>query len=160
VALERFKQAQDDSHCGFVRALEELQSGQKTSHWIWYIFPQLTGLGHSSLARHYAIKDLDEACEYLCDPILRDRLQQTTQAVADQLAKGVRLTDLMGSRIDALKLVSSLTLFQLAADRLAASEGPKAIPPLAPLFADVLAVAAKQGFAPCAFTLSAGHSEK
>jgi uncharacterized protein (DUF1810 family) len=95
--------------------LAEIRRGRKTSHWIWYIFPQLEGLGRSSIARAYAIRDLAEACNYLRDPLLRARYEEITSAVSDQLTRGVSLEDLMGSRTDALKLVSSLTLFRAAA---------------------------------------------
>ncbi len=72
------------------------------------------------MAENYAIRDLAEACDYLRDPLLRARYEEITAAVSDQLARGLALEDLMGSRIDALKLVSSLTLFRAAARRLAA----------------------------------------
>src|SRR5207249_9078244 len=88
----------------------------------WYIFPQIGGLGRSSTARAYAIEDLAEACAYLRDPILRERYEEIVAAVSEQLVRGIRFEDLMGGRTDALKLVSSLTLFRAAAEQLARSD--------------------------------------
>jgi len=117
MSLQRFHQAQSSRSAGYDTALAEIRRGRKTSHWIWYIFPQLAGLGRSAMAENYAIRDLAEACDYLRDPLLRDRYEEITAAVSDQLARGLALEDLMGSRIDALKLVSSLALFRAAAER-------------------------------------------
>ena len=119
MSLARFHEAQADPHAGYDTALAEIRGGCKTSHWIWYIFPQLAGLGHSPMAEKYAIRDLAEACEYLHGPFLRAHYEEITSAVSDQLARGIALEDLMGSHIDALKLVSSLTLFRAATARLA-----------------------------------------
>src|SRR3954470_11411387 len=119
MSLVRFHEAQADPHAGYDTALAEIRRGRKTSHWIWYIFPQLAGLGRSAMAEKYAIRDLAEACDYLHDPLLRARYEEITAAVSDQLADGVAVEELMGSRIDALKLVSSLTLFRDAAQSLA-----------------------------------------
>ena len=109
--LERFHEAQASPSAGYDTALAEIRRGRKTSHWIWYIFPQIEGLGRSSTARDYAIRDLAEACDYLRDPLLRARYEEIADAVSDQLACGRALEDLTGGRTDALKLVSSLTLF-------------------------------------------------
>ena len=73
MSLQRFHEAQTDPRVGYDRALAEIRCGRKTSHWIWYIFPQLAGLGRSAMAEKYAIRDLAEACDYLRDPILRAR---------------------------------------------------------------------------------------
>ena len=70
MSLDRFHDAQASPSAGYDTALAEIRRGRKTSHWIWYIFPQLAGLGRSSTARAYAIRDLAEACEYLRDPLL------------------------------------------------------------------------------------------
>src|SRR2546430_14493711 len=118
MSLERFHEAQAEHSAGYDTALAETRAGGKRSHWIWYIFPQIEGLGRSSMARDYAIRDLDEACAYLRDPLLRARYEEIVAAVSEQLVRGIRLEDLMGSRIDALKLVSSLTLFRAAAEQL------------------------------------------
>ena len=143
-SLARFHEAQDAPRSGFATALAELQSGRKTSHWIWYIFPQLAGLGHSSTAKFYALADLAEARAYLADPILRHRLLAATEAVALQLASGARLTAVMGGQIDAQKLVSSLTLFRRAVlpDDALANAAER-----------VLESAESQGFPPCELTL-------
>ena len=119
MSLERFHEAQANRWAGYDAALAEIRAGGKRSHWIWYIFPQIEGLGRSSMARDYAIRDLDETCAYLRDPLLRARYEEIAAAVSEQLVRGIRLEDLMGSRIDALKLVSSLTLFRAAAEQLA-----------------------------------------
>ena len=152
MSLQRFLEAQADPHAGYDTALAEIRRGRKTSHWIWYIIPQLAGLGHSAMAAKYAIRDLAEACDYLRDPILRARYEEITAAVGDQLARGIALEELVGSRIDALKLVSSLTLFRAAANRLAGAD-----PAFARSFTTsidaILSHAAAQGYAPCVRTL-------
>ena len=153
MTLHRFHEAQADPHVGYETALAEIRGGRKTSHWIWYIFPQLAGLGHSSMAQKYAIRDLAEACDYLRDPLLRARYEEITTAVSDQLARGSALEKLMGSRIDALKLVSSLTLFRAAAERLATAD-PAFARSFAALVDVILKHAATQGYPPCARTLN------
>jgi len=117
-SLDRFKTAQDESASGFKTALAEMRSGRKTSHWIWYIFPQLQGLGQSSMARRYGIHGLPEACEYLSDPVLGERLLKITRVVVEKLSLGSRITTLMGSSVDTQKLISSVTLFHHAAGKL------------------------------------------
>lgn len=147
MTLERFKQAQADPVAGFATALAELKRRRKTSHWIWYVFPQIAGLGRSPAAQKYALRDLEEARGYLRDPVLRGRLEAGIETVAEQLANGIELETLMGGRIDALKLVSSLTLFELAASEPASvrvREWARA----------VLEEAGRQGFPRCAFTLA------
>lgn len=105
--LERFVQAQADS---YVHALREIKSGRKTSHWMWYIFPQLSGLGHSQTARYYAIRDRAEAEAYLAHPVLGKRLLE----ISSELLKleSSDATAVMGWPDD-LKLKSSMTLFNL-----------------------------------------------
>jgi len=152
MSLARFHDAQANRTVGYNTALAEIRSGRKTSHWIWYIFPQLAGLGHSPMAQNYAIHDLAEACDYLRDPLLRARYEEITAAVSDQLARGVALEELMGSRIDALKLVSSLTLFRAAAERMANGD-PAFSHSLAEVIDLTLKHAATQGHPPCARTL-------
>ncbi len=109
-SLDRFRRAQDAPHAGFAEAFRELQAGRKTGHWIWYIFPQLAGLGRSSTAVYYGLAGSDEAAAYLRDPVLGDRLIAAAAIVRAHLAKPspVRLEELMGSSIDALKLVSCM----------------------------------------------------
>ncbi len=72
--LDRFRQAQDATHAGYAVALRELQAGEKTSHWIWYVFPQLAGLGRSSTAVYYGLAGVEEAAAYLRDRVLGERL--------------------------------------------------------------------------------------
>lgn len=151
MSLERFKEAQDNEGT-FARAMSELRAGEKRSHWIWFVFPQLAGLGRSANAHHYALRNLDEARGYLRDDILRARLIEATEAVADRLADGVRLRELMGGEIDALKLVSSLTLFERAAAERAAND--EAMATIAALCRRVLAIAEQQGYGRCAHTLN------
>src|SRR6476660_5604193 len=101
---ERFHEAQANRSGGYDVALAEIRAGGKRSHWIWYIFPQIEGLGHSSTARAYALQDLGEACAYLRDPTLRARYEEIVAAVSEQLNRGVRMENLMGSQTDSLKL--------------------------------------------------------
>ena len=150
--LDRFHDAQASPSAGYDTALAEIRRGRKTSHWIWYIFPQLEGLGRSSTARAYAIRDLAEACEYLRDPLLRARYEEIAGAVSEQLARGRALEDLMGGRTDALKLVSSLTLFRAAAQSLA-GEDPT-FDSLAQRCDSILGQTSAQGYPPCAQTLA------
>lgn len=107
--LERFVRAQADGV--YQQALAELRAGRKTTHWMWFVFPQLTGLGRSSTATHFAIADLDEARAYLQHPVLEHRLLEAARAVADGPAPTAE--HLLG-RVDAMKLRSSMTLFEAA----------------------------------------------
>ena len=106
--LSRFVEAQEGI---YPTALAELQRGKKESHWMWFIFPQLAGLGHSSMARRYAIQNLDEARAYLAHPILGPRLLECCRALLGVTGKSAN--QIMGSPDD-LKLRSSTTLFQQA----------------------------------------------
>jgi uncharacterized protein (DUF1810 family) len=148
MSLERFHQAQADTYSGYQAALAEMRSGRKRSHWIWYVFPQLAGLGRSGAAQHYAIQDIDEACEYLRDPVLRARYEEITAAVAEKLEAGVPVERLMGGSIDALKLASSLTLFSAAASRLADEASA-----LARRCDAILRIMTPQGYPACQFTM-------
>jgi uncharacterized protein (DUF1810 family) len=152
--LTRFKKAQKQALSGFEAALAEIRAGHKRSHWIWYIFPQLIGLGSSGPARVYGIDGLGEATAYLRDPELRARLLLIATAVAEHLRKEtpLPLTTLMGSTIDVLKLVSSLTLFEDAARRLHASEGLPEYEALERVAKEILAAAATQGYPACRYT--------
>jgi uncharacterized protein (DUF1810 family) len=109
--LTRFHEAQENV---WPVALAELRAGRKATHWIWFIFPQLTALGRSATALHYGIADLAEARAYLADPVLGARLDACADAVL--LHAGERPEAIMGT-VDALKLRSSATLFALAAGR-------------------------------------------
>ena len=153
--LERFKLAQESSQSGFQSALAEIRSGGKRGHWIWYVFPQLGGLGSSGPSQSFAIDGVEEAIEFLHDIELRRRLLTIAAAVAEQLRtrKATSLSALMGSDIDARKVVSSLTLFGQVARNLGAAEGSEAYDAIAGVAEDVLAVAASEGYPPCAYTL-------
>jgi uncharacterized protein (DUF1810 family) len=151
MSLERFHRAQAGRWAGYATALAEIRAGRKSSHWIWYIFPQIDGLGRSSTAREYALRDLDEACAYLRDPLLRTRYEEIAAAVAEQLAQGIPIEDLMGDSTDALKLASSLTLFRTTANHLAETDA--AFTPLAERCDSILQKINIQGYPPCAFTL-------
>lgn len=89
-------------------ALNEISNGRKTTHWMWYIFPQLSGLGRSEMATYYGIKSLKEAEEYLNHPILGKRLQEISSALLKHTNKSAN--EILGSPDD-LKLHSSMTLF-------------------------------------------------
>jgi uncharacterized protein (DUF1810 family) len=105
--LQRFVSAQDRDGT-FERAMAELQRGRKTSHWMWFVFPQIAGLGNSPMARKYAISSLDEARAYWHHPILGERLRRSVKIVATGPESDV--VRLFGV-VDALKLRSSMTLF-------------------------------------------------
>jgi uncharacterized protein (DUF1810 family) len=105
--LQRFLDAQDTV---YERALAELRAGRKTSHWMWFVFPQIAGLGRSPMAQRYAIGSLDEARAYLAHPVLGERLREASRALLDHGG-----TEAIFGGIDALKLRSSMTLFDRAA---------------------------------------------
>ena len=108
-SLERFVVAQDDGSYG--QALAELWAGRKRGHWMWFVFPQLAGLGRSSTAQFFALDGLSEARAYLGHPVLGPRLLACTQALLD--LPGDDPVAVLGD-IDAVKLRSSMTLFDLA----------------------------------------------
>jgi uncharacterized protein (DUF1810 family) len=152
MSLERFHEAQASHSAGYDTALAEIRAGGKRSHWIWYIFPQIEGLGRSSTARAYAMRNLGEGCAYLRDSVLRARYEEIVSAVSEQLARGIRVEDLMGGRTDALKLISSLSLFRAAAEQLAREDPVYAS--LAEGLATLLGQTSGQGYPPCDFTLT------
>ena len=106
--LERFIVAQEPLYS---TALGELRRGRKQSHWMWFIFPQIAGLGSSAMARHYAIGSLDEARAYLAHPLLGPRLAECTLALLSH--RGQSASAILGP-VDAMKLQSSMTLFRRA----------------------------------------------
>jgi uncharacterized protein (DUF1810 family) len=110
--LERFRAAQEQGGA-YVSALAELRAGRKRSHWIWFVFPQIDGLGSSPTARRYAIRSLDEARGYLADDVLGPRLRECCEALL-ALDPAADVDAVLGG-IDAIKLRSSMTLFGLAA---------------------------------------------
>ncbi|MBA2321897.1 MAG: DUF1810 family protein [Deltaproteobacteria bacterium] len=141
--LQRFVEAQAGTYAA---ALAELRRGEKRGHWIWWVFPQLEGLGSSATSRRYALANPDDAVAWLRHPVLGPRLAESVAVVRGQVERSVPLRTLMGSAIDCAKLVSSLTLF--------VGVGPGE-PGREALVADAqaeLAVARQQGFGPCAFT--------
>jgi uncharacterized protein (DUF1810 family) len=152
--LERFRNAQNAPHDGFATAVAELQAGRKRSHWIWYVFPQLAGLGHSSTATYYGLAGPEEAGAYLRDPVLGERLLAAAAVVREHLSRTppVRLEQLMGSRIDALKLVSCMTLFEDVAKKLGAVDPRPQFAAMAEHAERILTAAAAQGYRRCAFT--------
>ncbi len=121
--LERFVAAQDQGGT-YDAALEELRAGRKRSHWMWFVFPQIAGLGQSPISRRYAISSLAEAKAYLAHPILGPRLSECARIVASLQATSA---DEIFGGIDALKLRSSMTLFAQA-------------DPTEPVFGEVLEV--------------------
>lgn len=151
--LDRFRDAQDSPYDGFESALDEVRTGGKSGHWIWYVFPQISGLGTSGASKTFAIDGQVEAMEFLRDSDLRSRYLTISQAVAEQLRAGRPLRALMGSDIDTKKLVSSLTLFGHVAKQLHEAEGVGAYSSVAIVADEVLALAATQGYPPCAYTL-------
>jgi uncharacterized protein (DUF1810 family) len=107
--LDRFLTAQRGVYEG---VLDELRRGRKTGHWIWFIFPQLDGLGRSETSRYYGISSLDEARAYLADPVLGARLRECAALL---LASNARTaTEILGG-VDAMKVRSCMTLFHRAA---------------------------------------------
>ena len=109
MSLDRFIQAQDQTYAG---ALAELKAGKKTGHWIWWIFPQMRGLGTSHNSTYYGLADEDEARAYLKHPLLGARFRECVGVIHRHLYEGgVATLTLMGSEVDVLKLRSSLELF-------------------------------------------------
>lgn len=107
--LDRFLVAQERD---YRYALEEMRNGRKQGHWIWYIFPQQKGLGHSYNSEYYGLDGLDEAKAYIQHPVLGKRLREICHALLDNKGKDIRF--IMGSSIDVIKLKSSMQLFDLA----------------------------------------------
>lgn len=108
--LGRFLEAQEFCEI-YTLALSEMKAGRKRSHWIWYVFPQVKGLGLSYNSRLYGVVDLEEARQYLADDVLGTRLREITQAVLSH--KDIEANTLMNGEIDAVKLCSSMTLFDI-----------------------------------------------
>ena len=103
--LERFIEAQKNS---YQTALDEIKNGYKSSHWMWFIFPQLDGLGFSYMAKLYGIKNLEETSQYLSHPVLGERLREISGELLKHKDKSA--CEILGE-IDAMKLKSSMTLF-------------------------------------------------
>ena len=109
--LERFVEAQEPV---YARALDEIRRGIKRTHWMWFIFPQIVGLGRSAMAARYAIRTLDEAGAYLAHPLLGARYVECVSALQDRA--GHDPVAIFGE-VDAMKLRSSLTLFEAASGK-------------------------------------------
>lgn len=105
--MERFLKAQENS---YPVALKEIKNGRKLSHWIWYIFPQLAELGISSTAKYYGIKDINEAKQYLENPVLRERLIE----ISTELLKNDNTSVSILGYVDSMKVKSCMTLFHEA----------------------------------------------
>ena len=116
--LQRFVEAQTRV---FAQARAELMAGQKRSHWMWFIFPQIRGLGSSEMAQRFAISGLEEACAYLMHAVLGPRLRECTELV--NALQGVGLDEIFGYPDD-LKFHSSITLFDRAAKQAPCAEEP------------------------------------
>ena len=116
VSIARFLEAQNAGQpSSYDMALAELRTGRKRSHWVWFVLPQLQGLGRSTMALRFGVHGIEEAKVYLADPILRRRLEEVIAVIAEQLHKPDQYLDrLMGSGLDAAKTVSCLTLFEAA----------------------------------------------
>ena len=112
--LQRFLGAQESF---YAQALKEIRNGRKTSHWIWFIFPQVRGLGHSPMSENYGIGSLDEAKAYLDDPVLRSRLVEISTALLihakGSLFRKAKSAEQIFGYTDALKVRSCMTLFDL-----------------------------------------------
>ena len=121
--LDRFRSAQEKD---LATAIAEIKAGHKESHWIWFIFPQLRGIGHSSMSRYYAIEDLEEAVAYLEDPYLCGNLIAVSQALLDQEQNDA--SEIFGWPDD-LKVKSCMTLFEQAAEELSRDAGRPAQAP-------------------------------
>jgi len=116
--LERFVAAQEDDHT-YRRAVDELRAGRKVSHWMWFVFPQIVGLGGSAMSQKFAISSLDEARAYLAHAVLGSRLRRCARILANTDGK---TADQIFGYLDAVKLRSSMTLFAAAAEGAAPGE--------------------------------------
>ncbi len=112
IDINRFVKAQEESYSGYAQALNEIKAGRKTSHWIWYIFPQVKGLGCSGMAGFYGIADREEAEQYLNHDILGARIREITEALLEH--KGKSALDILG-HFDAMKVKSCMTMFDCIA---------------------------------------------
>lgn len=109
--LDRFVSAQEPI---YAEALREIQAGEKETHWMWFVFPQVAGLGRSSTAQHYAIGSIDEARAYLAHPVLGPRLRECAATVLQ--VQGQSALDIFGD-LDEVKLRASMTLFAMVTER-------------------------------------------
>lgn len=110
-AMNNFQHFLDAQNQMYPTALAEIKNGAKTSHWMWYIFPQLSGLGQSEISKNYSLRNLDEASNYLAHPVLSKHLFEISKALLDIQHKSAN--EILGTPDD-IKLRSSMTLFALA----------------------------------------------
>ena len=108
MTINRFIEAQKGAYADYIQALNEIKQGKKISHWVWYIFPQVKGLGHSNMANYYGIVDKEEAKQYLAHEVLGARIREITEALLAH--KGKKASDILGN-IDAKKVRSCMTMF-------------------------------------------------
>ena len=108
MTINRFIEAQKGAYAGYIQALNEIKQRKKISHWVWYIFPQVKGLGHSNMANYYGIVDKEEAKQYLAHEVLGARIREITEALLAH--KGKKASDILGN-IDAKKVRSCMTMF-------------------------------------------------
>lgn len=106
--IQRFIEAQNQPYSGYQQALSEIQDGFKSGHWIWYIFPQMKGLGYSNMSSYYGISGIEEAQEYMENEILATRLREITKAL---LTHKDKTSEEILSYVDDLKVRSCMTLF-------------------------------------------------
>lgn len=106
--IQRFIKAQAQPYSGYQQALSEIQRGQKRGHWIWYIFPQMKGLGYSHMSEYYGISGLKEAQDYMEDEVLSIRLREITNAL---LSHKDKTSEAILGYVDDLKVRSCMTLF-------------------------------------------------
>ncbi len=116
--LDRFIAAQRDV---FAQVCAELVDGEKRSHWMWFVFPQIAGLGASAMARRYGVEDLGEARRYLAHPVLGSRLAKVTELMLSWAGRRSAVAIL--GPVDAVKFCSSMTLFELATPALSSEAG-------------------------------------
>lgn len=161
-ALSRFHAAQDQPRAGHADALREMQAGAKRSHWIWYVLPQLSGLGSSDMAHTYGLRGGAEAEAYLRDPVLRGRLLDVVSAIATHVVPpaSTPLASLMGSEIDARKVVSSLTLFEHVARAMPVTDQADNVRTISDTATRILDAVASHGYARCAVTLASLESAR
>ena len=130
-----FAMLYEHSNRSYSTALKEIRSGKKKTHWIWYVFPQLKTLSKTSLSKRLALHSVHEAIHYLNDDVLGPRLIEITREVFFQLGTDKDVKTLMGSELDAYKLLSSMTLFYYAAKKYGHSS--------CPLFSSVMKICQK-----------------
>ena len=107
-SIERFLKTQNATYYGYKQALAEIENGRKVSHWIWFVFPQMKGLGHSRMSEFYGIENREEAEDFLLNYTLNDRIHEISNALLQHM--GTPVNKIFGG-IDAIKVRSSMTLF-------------------------------------------------